>query len=424
MTAATTAPTPATECQDLACTRRRLLTAAGVLGGIGALELAAPRMAFAAGAPDTDLLVVVSLRGGADGLSLVPPIADHDYYRARPGIAVQPSQALRLDRHFGLHPAFAPVLPLWRAGQLAVVHAVGDSDGTRSHFEATDAMERGVNLGNGAQTGWVDRLMTARGLHETDFPALSVGSPPGTLRGSAPDLSLWSVSDLRVQVGPDATARTERALHQMYDGVAGPNAAAARQTLDALRRLAPYRDKPYVPRPGVTYPDGAFGHALQQVAEVARAAVGLEVATLDGPGGWDMHEGLGSPTSGWMHDQVGELARGLAAFARDLGPLFARTTVVTVSEFGRRVAQNGSGGVDHGHGSSMLVLGGGIRGGRVYGRWPGLGAKQLDDGDLRPTTDYRDVLGELVRRRLGGARVLGTVFPDHRPHELGLARQR
>ena len=413
-----------TDCDDLVCTRRRLLAGAGVLGGLGALELAAPRMAFAAGSRDTDLLVVVSLRGGADGLSLVPPLADHDYLEARPGIAVQPSQAIRLDRHFGLHPAFRPLLPFWQSRQLAVVHAVGDSDGTRSHFEATDAMERGVNLSSSTQTGWVDRLMLARGLRVGDFPALSVGSPPGTLRGAAPDLALSSVADLRVQVPQAATARTERALSQMYADVAGPNAVAARQTLDALRRLAPYRDRTYVPRAGVRYPTDPFGTGLAQIAEVARAGVGLEVATIDGPGSWDMHEGLGSTGGGWMHDQVGTLAAGLAAFARDLGPLLARTTVVTVSEFGRRVAQNGSGGLDHGHGSAMLLLGGGIRGARVYGRWPGLAAAQLDNGDLRPTTDYRDVLGELVSRRLGGSRVVGSVFPDHRPHELGLARAR
>src|SRR4051794_34009997 len=180
------------DCQDLACTRRRLLTAAGVLGGLGALEVATPRMAFAATPHDTDLLVVVTLRGGADGLSLVPPIADRDYLAARPDIAVRPGQALKLDRHFGLHPALAPLLPLWHDRQLAVVHAVGDSDGTRSHFEATDAMERGVNLSNGVQTGWVDRLMTARGLRPDDFPAMAVGASPGTLRGGAPELSLYS----------------------------------------------------------------------------------------------------------------------------------------------------------------------------------------------------------------------------------------
>ncbi|MFN2540208.1 MAG: DUF1501 domain-containing protein [Mycobacteriales bacterium] len=415
---------PVNECQDLVCTRRRLLAGAGALGGLGALEVAAPRMAFAAERRDTDLLLVVSLRGGADGLSLVPPIADHDYLAARPDIAVRPAQALRLDRQFGLHPAFAPLMPYWHSRQLAVVHAVGDSDGTRSHFEATDAMERGVNVSNREQTGWIDRLMTARGLSPSDFPAMAVGTPPGSLRGGAPALSLSSVSDLRVQVPRSATHRTEVALSQMYDGISGPNALAARQTLDALRRLAPYRDQAYVPRRGVTYPTDSFGHGLSQIAQIARAGLGLEVATIDAAGGWDMHEALGTATGGLMYRQVTSLANGLAAFARDLGPLLARTTIVTVSEFGRRVQQNGSGGVDHGHGSAMLVLGGGIRGGRVYGRWPGLGGKQLEHGDLRPTTDYRDVLGELVHRRLGGARILGTVFPDHRPHELGLARQR
>lgn len=413
-----------TECQDMVCTRRRLLTGAGLVAGLGALDLAAPAMGFAATRRDTDLLVVVNLRGGADGLSLVPPLGDKGYLANRPTIGVKTSQAHRLDRMFGLHPGLKPLLPWWHNKQLAVVHAVGDSDGTRSHFEATDAMDRGVNLGSGVQTGWVDRLMTARGLSSRDFPALAVGQTPGVLRGTAPDLSLWTVDDLRIHVGDDATRRTESALAQMYSGVSGPNAVAARQTLDALRRLAPLRAKDYAPRAGVTYPNDHLGNALKQIAEVARANVGLEVATTDSTGGWDMHEGLGGANGGWMRDQATSLASGIAAFARDLGPLFARTTIITVSEFGRRVAQNGSGGVDHGHGSAMLVLGGGIRGGRVYGRWPGLGAKQLENGDLRPTTDYRDVLGELVRKRLDGGRVIGTVFPDHKPRELGLARQR
>ena len=188
-------------------------------------------------------------------------------------------------------------------------------------------------------------------------------------------------------------------------------------SLSAFERVRTHK-----PAPAGTYPADGLGASLRQVAQVARAGVGLQVACVTG-GGWDMHEGMGSGAAGYAHDQVARLGQALAAFAHDLGPLLATTTVVTVSEFGRRVAQNSSGGVDHGHGSAWLVLGGGIRGGRVYGRWPGLAARHLDDGDLRVTTDYRDVLGELAQRRLG---VAGTrrVFPDHRPRPLGLARQR
>lgn len=417
-------PLPGQEPDDCGCTRRRLLVGAGLLGGASLLEVAAPRMAFAApGRARGDLLVVVSLRGGADGLSLVPPVADPYYLAARPDIAVRASQAIHLDRHFGLHPALSPLLPLWRARRLAIVHAVGDSDGTRSHFEATDAMERGVNGSSRVSSGWLDRHLTSRGLRTLDFPAVAIGTqPPVSLRGPAPELTTSDIRDLRVKVSADRQAVTERALGDLYRGVAAPYADAARGTLTAIRQLAPLRDKPYVPRSGATYPASQLGNSLKQIAAVARAGVGLETAAVEG-GGWDTHINMGPADAGYAHDLIGDLGQSLAAFATDLGPLLATTTVVTLSEFGRRVAQNGSDGVDHGHGSAMLVIGGGINGGRIYGRWPGLAPKQLEDGDLRVTTDYRDVLGELVQRRAGGG-ALSTVFPDHRPRLLGLARQR
>jgi uncharacterized protein (DUF1501 family) len=412
-----------TECPDLACTRRRLLTVGGALAGLGALDLATPRLAFAAGKQRGDLLVVITLQGGADGLSLVPPLADRGYAAARPDIAVRPGQALHLDRSFGLHPGLKALLPYWTNRQLAVVHAVGDSDGTRSHFEATDAMERGVNLGSSEGTGWIDRYLTSRGLQPNEFPALAIGSQPvGSLAGPAPSLATTDVTRLGIDVAPAQEAATALALAQMYAGLSGPVPLAARDTLSAVRRMAHFRNVTYKPRPSVAYPADELGSALAQVAQVARAGVGLEVACVT-VGGWDTHVGMGGAASGYMHDLVSRLGNGMAAFAQDLGPLLKTTTIVTMSEFGRRVAQNGSNGVDHGHGSAMLVMGGGIRGGKVYGSWPGLAPKQLEDGDLRVTTDYRDVLGEIIRRRLGG-RSLNEVFPDHRPHELGLARQR
>ena len=410
-------------CPDLVCTRRRLLTGLGVLAGASALDVVAPQLAFASGAPRGDLLVVVSLTGGADGLSLVPPLADPGYLAARPDIGVTAAQALRLDRSFGLHPGLRPLLPYWTSRQLAVVHAVGDADGTRSHFEATVAMERGVDGANQLATGWIDRHLVARGLRAADFPALAIASnAPRSLAGPAPALATPDVRKIALDVPPARQSATVGALAGMYAGVDGATAAVARGTLTALGSFSQFHDQAYQPRTGVVYPTDRLGASLSQIAQVARAGIGLEVACVNG-GGWDTHEGMGGAASGLMATQVGRLGQALAAFAADLGPLLATTTIVTMSEFGRRLAQNGSGGVDHGHGSAMLVLGGGIKGGRVYGRWPGLGAAQLENGDLRVTTDYRDVLGELVHRRLGGGS-LRTVFPDHRPRELGLARQR
>jgi uncharacterized protein (DUF1501 family) len=411
---------PTTECRDLVCTRRRLLAAAGVGVGALALDVAAPTMAFASGATAGDLLVVVTLGGGADGMTLVPPLLDKGYLAARPTTGIQARSALALDRSFGLHPGLAPLMPYWKRRQLAVVHAVGDKDGSRSHFEATDAMERGINAGTAVRTGWLDRHLEVRGLTAMRFPALSV-SPrlPASLTGLAPSIATTNVRDVKIHAAADQEKAAQRALTRMYAGLGGPVATAAQTTLSAVGRLTPLRTA----TPTATgYPATDLAAQLQQVALVAKAGVGLEVASVS-LGGWDTHAGMGTATTGYMHDLVLGLGQALAAFAADLGPRFATTTVVTLSEFGRRVTENGSNGLDHGHGSSMLVMGGGIRGGRVYGRWPGLAAAQLDDGDLRVTTDYRDVLGELVLRRLDGG-PLSRVFPDHRPTLLGLAKQR
>lgn len=408
------------EGRRLELSRRRLLTGAAAVAGAGFLELAGASVAFAApGRPRGDLLVVVSLRGGADGLTLVPPVADPAYAAARPGIAVTAQQAIPLDRTFGLHPALEPLLPYWRTRTLAVVQAVGSSDGSRSHFEATASLERGTAGAGGANTGWLDRHLTSRGLRDGDFPALAVGSrAPYMLYGPAPEVAAPSVASIGVRA-PEQDRRTlERALTELHSGVAGPVAESARVTLDVLSRVAPAQASKYVPRAGVRYPSGGLGHALQQVAQLARAGVGLEVACVDA-GGWDTHAGMGGAAGGRMAGLVGNLGLALAAFARDLGPLLTTTTIVTVSEFGRRVAENGSGGLDHGRGNAMLLLGGGVRGGRVHGRWPGLRPQDLDDGDLRVTTDYRDVLAEVVARRLGNGRVQ-DVFPGHRPRALGV----
>jgi uncharacterized protein (DUF1501 family) len=409
------------ECEDLACTRRRFLAAAGVGMGALALDAAAPAMAFASGRPTGDLLVVVTLGGGADGMTLVPPLLDPGYLKARPTTGIRPADALALDRSFGLHPGLAALMPYWRSRRLAVVHAVGDRDGSRSHFEATDAMERGINAGTAVRTGWLDRHLEVRGLSAMRFPALAVAPrPPGSLAGVAPSIATTNVQDVRIHTAVATQEKAaQRALTRMYAGLPGPVAKAAQTTLSAIGTLTPLRTAPLTT---AGYPANELAGQLQQVALVAKAGVGLEVACVS-LGGWDTHAGMGTPRAGYMFDQVQGLGQALAAFMADLGSRLATTTIVTLSEFGRRLNENGSNGLDHGHGSSMLVMGGGIRGGKVYGRWPGLGAKQLESGDLAVTTDYRDVLGELILRRLGGGS-LRRVFPDHRASLLGLATQR
>ena len=412
------------DCEPRGLTRRQVLGGLATLGAtVGLQAVGANRYAFAASAAPTDLLVFVALRGGMDGLSVVAPVGDRHYLKERGPLAVTAREGLRIDRTFAFHPRMAPLLPMWRAGELAVVHAVGDAEGTRSHFRSQDAMDRGVLSSSSTATGWIDRHLQLRGASSADFPAVAIGgSVPTSLTGPASDLALRTVSDFRLQVSPRSAARYEKTLAALHAGVGGAPADAARGTLGALRRLRPVQDRPYKPAAGVTYPGSSLGRSLQEVARLAKAKVGLTVACVE-YGGWDLHSGMGGPQRGQMVNQVDALASALAAFRKDMGPAMRTTTVVAMTEFGRRLARNGSGGLDHGWGGVMLLLGGGIRGGRVHGRWPGLAPAQLEQGDLRVTTDYRDVLAEVVARRLGNGRY-AEVFPGHRTAFRGVAVQR
>ncbi|HVE64877.1 MAG TPA: DUF1501 domain-containing protein [Mycobacteriales bacterium] len=406
-------------------TRRGLLAAAGLAGAATALDLTpGRRYAFAAGAPVGDTLLCVFLRGGMDGLSAVPPIGDPGYAARRPTIAVSESEALRLDRTFGFHPRMAPLKEVWDRKDLAVIVAAGDPDGTRSHFEAEDAMERGVAGGDSVFTGWIDRHFTSRAEGQPPFPSVAIGYRlPTSFRGPAQDIVMRSASDFRLNVPEASEARVERALGDLHSGFTSSSGTQAKETLRAIRLLASRRGVTYEPANGATYPASEFGRALQEIAQLIKARVGLEAATLD-LNGWDMHSAMGTPDSGLMADHLEDFAGGLGAFYTDLGPLMATTTVVTMSEFGRTVAENGSNGTDHGHGNVMFAMGGGIRGGKIYGQWPTLEKAELDkQGDLRATTDYRDVLAEIVRQRMRNGR-LSEVFPRYRPRALGFAEPR
>ncbi|MGW4941624.1 DUF1501 domain-containing protein [Actinoplanes sp. NPDC004185] len=406
-------------------TRRKLLAAgaAGVFAGLVGDQLAT-QLAFAA---DTsyagDVLVLLSLRGGFDGLSAVVPAGDPGYYAARPGIAVPKSQLIGRGSYFGLNPALAPLLPFWKAGTLGAVHAVGQPAPNRSHFSAMEELERAAP-GTTLPTGWLDR-MTGRLGADHPFDAVSVGSarPARVLAGPAPSLGLTSIDDFKLS-GEDPKRPMAATMAALYAGAPDALAQTTAMTTGALATAGQLKAAGYQPAGGAAYPDTELGAALRDVARLIKADVGLLSATVDS-GDWDMHENLGAAAPGKkMYDHLADLAKALAAFATDLGPAgLGRVTLVTISEFGRRVGQNGSGGLDHGYGNAMLVLGGGVRGGRVHGRWPGLAAAQLVDGDLAVTTDYRAVIGEILRARCGISDV-ASVFPGVRPSDLGLVSAR
>jgi uncharacterized protein (DUF1501 family) len=398
--------------------RRKFLARVG-LGGAAALTapLVTARASF--GQPGaTGTLVVVFLRGGMDGLSVVVPAADPYLAQARPRIAVPPATLLPLDRDFGLHPALAPLHLLWGRRQLAVVHGVSTPDVSRSHFQAQDCLERGGSS-TGTMEGWLDRVLDVMGAGTT-FRSLTVGATTTrSLAGDQPSLTLTSLDWFKLG-GPEGevAARTVEALSSLYTGLDHPLAGEVAATLDGLATAAllSAQGSP----PAATYPGGEFPERLAEVARLVKADVGLRVACVD-VGGWDMHTNLGTVDGGAMKNELTRLGGSLAAFAQDLGDRLDQVTVVVVTEFGRRVAQNANAGTDHGHGAAVLLLGGGLAGGRVHGAWQDLHPDALDRGDVPGWTDYRDVLGEVVTARLAiDAGALATVFPGHRAQPVGV----
>ena len=414
-------------CDELkqSLSRRRLLGRTLAVGGGAALtglagEGLSTQLAFAAEGYTGDTLVVLSLRGGFDGLTAIAPIGDPDYYKARPSIALPKSQVIAGDGTFGLHPALAPLLPMWNGGNLAAVHAVGQPNPTRSHFAAMEEMERAA-AGTSVRSGWLDRML---GMTGSTAPlagvAMGDAMPARIFSGPSADVGMASI-DKFMLAGESAKRPIAAALRKMYADAPSALAAPAQAADAALTASAPLRGVAYTPANGAVYPATELGAALKDVARLIKARVGLAAAAVDS-GDWDMHEGLGTAVKGQrMYDNLYDVSLALAAFAADLGPDgMAGVTLVTISEFGRRVAENGSRGVDHGHGNAMLLMGGGVRGGKVYAAWPTLAPGALADGDLAATTDYRSVIGEVLQKRCGvGA--LTEVFPNVTPTTSGLA---
>lgn len=348
-------------------------------------------------------LVVVFLRGGADGLSLVAPLEDDAYHRARPRLGIAKKDAVPLDGFFGLHPMLRDLEPAWKEGDLAIIHSAGSEDETRSHFEAQDLMDHGGI----AAGGWLGRFLRSRPQSASGaLSCVAVGDAmPESLLGAPSATVMSSLDDFAFGAG---TPGLRRALEQLYGAESDLLGGAARDTFDALGRIDAMRSAPYTPANGADYGTDSFANGLRQIARLIKGNVGLEAASVD-LGGWDSHFTQGT----LIEPLLTRLGKGLATFRRDLGAAMAQTTVVVMTEFGRRVRENSAFGTDHGRGSVMWVLGGGVRGGRVIGPWLGLGDERLEGpGDLPVQNNYRNVLAPVLARHGASAENLARVFPD------------
>ena len=388
-----------------------------------------PRLSFAPAntAPRGDTLVVVFLRGAADMLNMVVPNGEDAYYALRPTLGIprpddgrrkKEERVLDLDGFFGLHPNMSPLLEAWQSQQLAIIHACGAPDESRSHFKAMELMERGVASAiNTPASGWIGRhLATLNTGNASPLRAVGMGTrPQRSLSGSVPVSALRSIADFHLGGDQRILQQMRASLETVY-----VNDILGQETLsimDTLQKLDPTNYQPFgrlrTASPITNYPDSEFGLALKQTAMLIKADVGLEVSAID-LGGWDTHFAQGSST-GIMPNLIKDLAEGLAAFHADMADYQNQLTTVTMSEFGRRASENGSLGTDHGHGSMMMVLGGSVDGGKVHGQWPGLAEGQLiGPGDLAVTTDYRDVLSEVLVKRLNNPATT-EVFPGYQP---------
>jgi len=392
------------------CDRRIFLkNSAFALVSLGISPRFLTRTVFAQSTNGRRVLVAIFQRGAVDGLSMVVPFNDANYQALRGSIKIAPpgasGGAVDLDGTFGLHPALAPLKSIYDAGSLALVHACGSPDSTRSHFEAQDYMETGTP-GSPVPDGWLNRYLVAT---NANFPGIALaGSMPRSFSGSGPAIAVSSLESLVVPSDPAAglLRATRLEMHQGRTDIIGTTGQAAIAAMDAATYLDPAN---YQPAGGAQYPQTDFGNRMKNIAQLIKADIGLELAFTE-IGGWDTHNNQGGAT-GDLAGNLDEFSRGLAAFHQDLGDRMADVCLLTMSEFGRTVAENGSGGSDHGHGTAMLVLGGTVSGGRVYGAWPGLAPEQLYQGrDLAVTTDFRTLFGEIVEKHLGNSNV-GAVFP-------------
>ena len=370
-------------------------------------------------APKGKVLICLFQRGAADALNIVVPHGEKAYYAMRPSINIpqpsanSPAAAIDLDGFFGLHPALAPLKPLYDRGLLAPVHAVGSPSTTRSHFDAQDYMETGTPDVKGTTDGWLNRYLAVKGtcdecnLAKTPFRAVALTpQTPRILEGPSPTVAMNSLDEFSVR----ATGNSAERLEALYrTGSADLVHGTGAEMFDAVKMLRSANPQKYLPRTGADYPRSQFGSRLLQIAQLIKANVGLEIAFAD-VGGWDTHVNQGSST-GQLAQRLDDFSRSIAALVTDLGDRMDDVVIMTMSEFGRMARENGNRGTDHGHAGALFVIGGHVKGGKVHGKWPGLEQEQLYEGrDLALTTDFRSVFAEVVSDHLG-ARALDRIFP-------------
>jgi uncharacterized protein (DUF1501 family) len=402
---------------------RRIFLRNSALAAVGTAALPSflARAAYGAADPGSrpKRLIVLFQRGAADGLNIVVPHGESAYYAARPTINIPKKSVLDLDGFFGLHPSMSSFQPLWKQGHLAIVHAAGSPDPTRSHFDAQDYMESGTPGVKVTEDGWLNRA-----LHNIDIPAdkaafraIALGpSLPRILAGKETAVAVNNLNDFSVggrSAKPSAASNTFEAMYA--NSVDSALHGTGQETFDAVKTLKAADPSKYTPSPNANYPRGRFADSLKQLAQLIKANLGVQVAFAD-IGGWDHHVNEGS-TQGQIANVLTEFSQSISALWTDLGDLAEDTVIVTMSEFGRTAKENGNRGTDHGHANVMFVLGGPVKGGKVYGRWPGLDQSQLYEGrDLAVTTDFRLVLGEIVTSYLGN-QDLRAVFPGFQPRQ-------
>ena len=407
-------------------TRRFFLKSSGLaLVGLSAVPSFLARAA-AAIASRGKILVVIFQRGAADGLNIVVPHGEKNYYSLRPTIAIpRPKKgdeqaAIDLDGHFGFHPILQPFKQLYDEKLLAVVHAAGSPDSTRSHFDAQDFMESGTPGLKSTPDGWLNRYLQSAPVEKPSaFRGVSLTSQlPRILQGSAAALAVPNVNRFGIEAGRYTDA-IEDGLASLY-AASGDNllAPTAKETFEAVELLRSVNPSQYRPAAGFEYPQGPFGQTMLQVAQLIKSNLGIEIVFAE-VGGWDHHVNEGG-SQGQLANLLRQFSGGIAALTRDLGDRMHDVVIVTLSEFGRTAAENGNRGTDHGHANAIFVVGGQVAGGKVYGQWPGLDRDQLFEGrDLALTTDFRDVLAEALVNHLG-ATDLKSVFPryDARPDKF------
>jgi uncharacterized protein (DUF1501 family) len=418
---------PMTPGDDACCPEFARMSRRGVLRGVlalgGATFMVGNATVSASAAslgPAKSVLVVLSLRGGADGLSLVVPHGDPGYYAARPTISVPKTELIGAGSFFGLHPKLAPLLDMWNGGQLAAIHAAGLTTANRSHFSAMEEVEE-AHPGSSQRVGWLNRLVGASSTRHNPLQGVGVvgGPPPTEISGPIPLMTIGSLADATIAADDtgdtDPRGKRRRSLHTLWDHDHSPMGTAVRSTMQATQDLAPARA---AADNSAAYGGTGIGNALSAAARIIRGNVGVEVLTVD-QGDWDMHVDLGNLQGGQMIGNAHDLATAVAAFFGDLGDQAGKVTLVTISEFGRRTLENGNHGLDHGWGNVMFVAGAGVKGKQVYvnqtAKWKPLG----DDleSDLHVTTDYRNVLAEIVSARFGVSTT--TVFPGLKHSTLG-----